>query len=243
MPREIRAVILDLDGTLIDSTDAIVASMTHAFAADGARPPTRDAVIGTISLPLEHQLAALDPERVTERVVLYRAHYAETAAEITTLMPGALDFLEMCRDAALGLGFATSKRRTAAEALLAHLNVLQHFESRVGPEDVERPKPAPDPLLLAAEQLGVRPSDCVYIGDSPIDSAAARAAGMPCVLVATGYVDAPTLRQEGSPVYPGLPEVAAWFRRLSADGEAAGVNSAKSVQHGKFRRRGHGRLH
>jgi 2-phosphoglycolate phosphatase len=208
----LRAIILDLDGTLIDSTDAIVASMTHAFAADGATPPTREAIIGTISLPLERQIAALDPQRLDERVALYRAHYAETAAAITTLLPGVLEFLALCRGAGVGLGFATSKRRTAAEALLEHLNVLEYFASRVGPEDVKNPKPAPDPLLLAAEQLGVQTADCVYVGDSPIDAAAARAAGMPCVLVTTGYVDAAALKPEGFPVYTGLADAGAWLR-------------------------------
>lgn len=211
-PRHIRAVILDLDGTLIDSTDAIVASMMHAFAASGAMSPTREAIIGTISLPLERQLAVLDPERVDERVALYRAHYAETAAIATTLMQGALELLECCRESGVGLGFATSKSRPAAEALLEHLNVLHCFASRIGPEDVRNPKPAADPLLLAAEQLGIESSECVYIGDSPIDAAAARAAGMPCMLVATGYVDAATLERERFPVYPGLPEAGAWLR-------------------------------
>ena len=210
--RRIRAVILDLDGTLIDSTDAIVASMTHAFMADGATAPTREAIIATISLPLEQQLAALDPHRVEERVALYRTHYAQTANATTTLLPGALDVLTFCRDIGLGLGFATSKRRTAAEALLGHLNVLDYFGSRVGPEDVENPKPAADPLLLAADQLSVSPSECIYVGDSPLDAAAARAAGMPCLLVSTGYVEAVILEREGFPVLGGLSDTAAWLR-------------------------------
>ncbi|MEX2015356.1 MAG: HAD family hydrolase [Candidatus Hydrogenedentales bacterium] len=215
-PQMLRAVILDLDGTLIDSTEAIVNSITHAFNEIGVAPPSRPDILRTISLPLERQLAALEPSRAAELVPLYRAHYKQYAPAQTTLMPGAQELLALCRDANAGLGFATSKSKPAAELLLDHLNVLDYFAARIGPEDVPNPKPAADALLLAAEHLRVAPSETVYIGDAPLDAEAARAARMPCILVSTGYVDAATLKQEPFPVYNGLFDAAGWLSQRLA---------------------------
>jgi len=204
----VSAVCFDLDGTLIDSTDAIVASFFHTFDVFGLPHPPRDRIVDTIGHVLEDQFQLFtdrDPHECTE---VYRAHYGETCCERTTLLPGARELLERLQAAGLRLGFATSKRRCYAEQVLAHLEVLDYFSSRLGPDDVTQPKPDPEALFLAAEQLGVRPAEMVFVGDTHFDVLASRAAGVRCVCVTTGYATREALEAlDPEAVYDTLAEV------------------------------------
>ena len=153
----LEGVCFDLDGTLIDSTDAIVDSFRHAFNTLGENVPTRERIIETISVPLEEQfrlLAANDPDHAAD---VYRAHYNREAPAKTTLLPGAAAALSRLKASGMKLGIATSKRRSSAEPILEHLGVLAFFDVFVGPEDVENPKPHPESLLLVMDQLEVTP--------------------------------------------------------------------------------------
>lgn len=183
----VSAVCFDLDGTLIDSTDAIVASFFHTFDAMGLPRPPRDRIVDTIGHVLEDQFRLFtdrDPHACTK---VYRAHYGETCCERTTLLPGARELLERLEAAGLRLGFATSKRRCYAEQVLEHLGVLGRFSSRIGPDDVKRPKPDPEALLLAVKELETTPAEMVFVGDTHFDVLASQAAGVRCVCVTTGY--------------------------------------------------------
>ncbi len=205
----VEAVCFDLDGTLIDSTDAIVDSFQHAFATMGEALPKRERIVETISVPLEEQfglLSAKDPDRAAE---VYRAHYNVEAPEKTVLLPGARTVLTRLKDAGHRLAIATSKRRSSAEIILEHLGILTLFEACVGPEDVGFPKPHPESLRLIMQLLGVRPDSMVFIGDSPYDVEAAHAAGVPCLCVTTGYSSASELLScKPAGVFEGLEAVA-----------------------------------
>jgi 2-phosphoglycolate phosphatase len=182
-----KAVGFDLDGTLIDSTDAIVASFMHAFDALRRPSPPRDTIVSTISLPLEHQFRLLGVTNVTEAAAVYREHYVREAPATTRVLPGVREALERLHAAGIPMGVATSKKRSSAEVLLPHLGIAHYFACCIGPEDVARPKPDPEPILALAGRMGVAPADLLYVGDTALDVAAARAAGAACWAVTTGY--------------------------------------------------------
>lgn len=198
-----KAVIFDLDGTLIDSTEAIIGSMFHVFDTIGEPRPTRAAIIDSIGCPLREQLQVLTQYDVDECIGIYRPHYTETARAKTFLLEGARELLAWLREQGTPVGLATSKKREAAEMLLEYLGVLDHFAVRIGPDEVTYPKPHPEPLLKAAAAVGVAPEDAVYIGDMYFDVNAARAAGMPCIAVATGYCTHAELEALGPEVVLG----------------------------------------
>ena len=190
----IRAVAFDLDGTLIDSMDAIVDSVFYAFDQAGRQRPPRVVVTKTIGKPLEEKFAQLAPGCDVEQYVQwYRTHYKETAAEKTVLMPGTRELLAVLSKADIRIGFATAKKREMAEMLLAHLDVLSYFTCRIGPAEVTFPKPHPEAVLQCATQLGVPPEELAYVGDMQYDIEAAQRAGAISIAVSTGFVDRETL--------------------------------------------------
>ncbi len=205
----LEAVCFDLDGTLIDSTDAIVDSFQHAFATLGETVPERKRIVETISVPLEEQFRLLSAKHPVQAAEVYRAHYNVEAPEKTVLLPGARASLTRLKEAGLKLGIATSKRRSSAEIILEHLDVLSLFDACVGPEDVNHPKPHPESLHLVMQLLDIRPNAMVFIGDSSYDVEAAHAAGIPCFCVTTGYSEASELLSyKPAGVFEGLEAVA-----------------------------------
>jgi 2-phosphoglycolate phosphatase len=196
----ITAVTYDLDGTLIDSTDAIVHCFMRACDDLGLARPPREDVVGTIGHILEDQFRLLTEGDPVECAKVYREHYEEFCRPMTTLLPGARESLERVRQAGLRIGFASSKRRRFCELILEHLGVLDYFELRLGPDDVAHPKPHPEAVLKALEYFGVAPGEMFFIGDTHFDVMAARNAGVPCLCVATGYntrEELEALRPEG----------------------------------------------
>lgn len=193
------AVGFDLDGTLIDSTDAIVASFFHTFRTMNHTAPSREEIIGTISATLEEQFAMISKLDPKQAALVYREHYVRTAPSTTLLLPGVAESLAQLQTAGIRMGVATSKRRSSAEPILAYLNIARHFEACIGPEDVTHPKPHPEPLHALMRQMGVaRPAEFVYIGDTPYDAKAALAAEVPFIGVTTGYATREELADHGA---------------------------------------------
>lgn len=208
----LRAVCFDLDGTLIDSDESIVASFFYACDKLGIPRPDRKAIIGSIGYLLEDQIAQLTDYDPHKFATVYREYYGRVCCELTQLMPGAKEVLVTLRGAGLLLGFATSKRRYYAEQILQHLGILDFFEARVGGEDVEKPKPDPEPLIKVADSLGVNLNEMVLVGDTRFDVLAARNAGVKCLCVTLGYEDRSvleSLQPEG--IFDSLEAVGAYI--------------------------------
>lgn len=182
-------VLFDLDGTLIDSGPIIIASMRHASLTVLGREPDEDTVRAAIGGPgLAAQMRDLDPERVDELVATYRAHNEPLHATLQAF-GGMLELLPGLRRRGHRLGIVTAKRLRTAELALDRFPVLRETtEIVIGAEDTERHKPDPDPLLEALARLGARPGDAAYVGDSPFDIRAARAAGMLAIAVGWGGI-------------------------------------------------------
>jgi pyrophosphatase PpaX len=181
-------VLFDLDGTVIDSGAIILASMRHAVREVlGAEPPD-ELLMSTVGGPgLEAQMHALAPDRVEELVNVYRAHNEPLHDELVCC-DGIDEVLVRLKEEGHRLGIVTAKRRATADLAFARVPVGHLFETVVGGDETERHKPDPAPLLLAAERLEVEPGQCAYVGDSPFDIRAAKAAGMHAVAVTWGGI-------------------------------------------------------
>ena len=182
-------VLFDLDGTLIDSGPIIMASMRHASVTVLGREPDEEKVRAAIGGPgLVAQMRELDPERVDELVETYRAHNEPLHATLEAF-DGMLELLPRLRERGHRLGIVTAKRLRTVDLALDRFPILRETtEVVVGAEDTERHKPDPDPLLEALARLGAEPRDAAYVGDSPFDIRAGKAAGMLAVAVGWGGI-------------------------------------------------------
>lgn len=183
-----RVVLFDLDGTVIDSGWIILASMRHASREVLGREIADAELMQAVGGPgLEAQMRALDPERVDELVSVYRAHN-EPLHEELVCCPGMDRALERLRKEGCRLGIVTAKRRATVELAFDRVPLRHVFETIVGGDETDRHKPDPEPLLLAAGRMGATPAETVYVGDSPFDIRAAKAAGMGSVAVTWGRI-------------------------------------------------------
>jgi pyrophosphatase PpaX len=181
-------VLFDLDGTVIDSGAIILASMRHAAKEVLGEEPSDELLMAAVGGPgLEAQMHALAPDRVEELVTVYRQHNEPLHDELVCCS-GIDELLVRLKEEGRRLGIVTAKRR-ATVALAFNVLPLEHFfETVVGGDETKMHKPDPEPLLLAAERLDVTPKDCAYVGDSPFDVRAAKAADMFAVAVTWGGI-------------------------------------------------------
>jgi pyrophosphatase PpaX len=183
-------VLFDLDGTVIDSGAIILASMRHAAETVVGGEFSDAELMKAVGGPgLEAQMLALDPDRVDELVRIYRAHN-EPLHDTLECCAGMAAVLATLKDEGRRLGIVTAKRRLTVDLAFARLPIEQFFEVVVGGDETERHKPDPAPLLLALERLGAAAEDAAYVGDSPFDMQAARAAGLYAVGVSWGRIHA-----------------------------------------------------
>ena len=187
----LKAVLFDLDGTLLNTLDDLAASVAHAMRAMNLPPRTKDEVrlfVGNGARVLcEKCLGEGAAEaKVDELQALFQAHYREHLHDATAPYPGIMDMLAALRDRGVRRGVVSNKFSAASKAV-CDLYFGELIEVVVGEEKGVRRKPAPDTLLTAMERLGVRPSECAMVGDSPQDILAAKAAGCLAVGVTWGF--------------------------------------------------------
>jgi HAD superfamily hydrolase (TIGR01509 family) len=132
---------------------------------------------------LEHTVGRGDP---AANLAAYQAHHPSVLRRGTRLMPGAAEALRALHARGLLLGVCSNKPIDFTRELVAYLGVAEFLALLLGPEDVARPKPAPDMLLAALTRLGLAPADALYVGDMVVDIDTARGAGVRVWVVATG---------------------------------------------------------
>lgn len=184
-----RTVFFDLDGTLIDSAAMILASFRHATKTVLRREiPDRELLAAVGGPGLRAQMEALAPDRVDELVEVYSAHNVGLHPGLQAC-DGVLDLLEGLKREGRRLGIVTAKRRATLTLAFEVLPELERFfDVTIAAEDTERHKPHPQPLLAALERLDEDPGHAAYVGDSPFDVQAAKAAGMGAIAVTWGAI-------------------------------------------------------
>jgi len=181
-------VLFDLDGTVVDSGGIILASMRHATRTVLGREFPDEALMAAVGGPgLEQQMRMLGPEHVEELIRVYREHNEPLHEELRVCV-GMDDVLVALKEQGRKLGVVSAKRRRTVELAFASVEIGHLFDAVVGGDEHERQKPEPDLLLLALERLGAESAIAAYVGDSPFDMQAARAAGMHAVGVTWGGI-------------------------------------------------------
>jgi pyrophosphatase PpaX len=187
-PVRYETVLFDLDGTLIDSGAAILASFHHATQTVLGRRYEDDVIMASVGgHGIRRQMAAFDEDRVDDLIAAYRAHNAELYRDIR-LFPGIEAVLERLRGSGRTLGIVTVKSRVTVELTFELLPLREYFTVVVDGDDVTEHKPDPAALHVALERVGASARTAAYVGDSPFDLQAANAAGMGAIGVTWGGI-------------------------------------------------------
>jgi phosphoglycolate phosphatase len=196
-----KAVVFDLDGTLIDSRGDIVAAMNHALLATNRRPQTVTQIVravGNGARALCAQVAILpeeDPE-TDELLEHFLKYYDAHPLDFTRFYPGALEVLnDLSVMDDMRLGLCTNKPRETTHSVLAALGIADRFQAVVAGGDTLERKPDPAPLLLTSKLLDVDPQAVVMVGDGVQDVECARNAGAWSIAVESGFTAANKLLQ------------------------------------------------
>lgn len=200
------AALFDFDGTLVDTTELIYQSLRHASREVLGHEPPREILMANVGQPLPQQMAALvgketdsyaEPDGLVDELMSsYRTQNEVLHEDLIKEFPGVEESLARLREVGVKIAVVTSKRRASVEMAIETFpgldNVANHF---VTMEDTDEHKPKPAPLLKGLELLGDVPiAEAAYVGDSPHDVEAARAAGLTSVAVSWGAFTEESLR-------------------------------------------------
>jgi len=199
-----KALLFDLDGTLMDTAPDFFPTV-NTLREEHGLPPLADDIIRqqvsnggraltrlALDLPQVEGNLAGDEKFEAKRQRLLDL-YVEHIASKSDLFTGMIELLETCQQRSLPWGIVTNKPRLYTELLLARLAdrlpILTHCATVVCPDDVERTKPYPDPLFLAADQINIEAKSCWYLGDHIRDIEAGKAANMFTIATLYGYIE------------------------------------------------------
>lgn len=233
--RPVRAVLIDLDGTLVDTLPEIAAAI-NATLHDAGLPPIEAArvaeAIGEGSITLVERLVG--PGLSSRWLPVYLEHYRAYNGRMAQLYPNVREGLARMRADGLSIACVTNKPRELMQPLFETLGIADALDVLVGAGDTVERKPHPAPLLAACERLGMEPAVTVMIGDSENDALAGRAASITSLTVPYGYpgIAGPEGRPEAllergitCAIVPDLLAAATWIAERNAS--AVGSESAR----------------
>jgi HAD superfamily hydrolase (TIGR01509 family) len=189
-------VLLDIDGTLVDSNYFHALAWFRAFRREG-----HDALMSDL-----HRLVGMGADQLIERILghgdegiekAWQDEFADLRDEIVAT-PGARDLVRTIKERGATTVYATSGQQQDVDALRSVIGADEWIDEAVSSEEVDASKPAPDIFRLALDRASVQPADAVVIGDTVWDIEAAHACGVPCVVVTTGGISEDELRAAGA---------------------------------------------
>jgi phosphoglycolate phosphatase len=182
-----KIILFDLDGTIIDSTEAILEGFRVTFKKFNKSYPGDNAVKKLIGLPLEIMFFKLGiTENVEEYVNTYKMHYRKISTQKTKLLPTAKEAIEKASKFAR-LGIVTTKTARYSKELMEHFGLMDYFEVLIGREDVINPKPHPEPVLKALHLMNANKENAFMVGDTCLDILSAKEAGVMAIGVKWEY--------------------------------------------------------
>lgn len=219
-------ILFDLDGTLIDSTEAILESFAKAFEKFGVPKPCDELIKAEIGYPLDVMFPTLGvaEDEIMEYVKAYKEHYREISCLKTVLLPDAREAVLLAKKYAT-LGVVTTKTAKYSIELLEYMGLMEHFEVLVGREDVTYPKPHPEPILKALSKLQSDTKEYWMIGDTPMDILSAQSANIDSVAVTCGYGSLESLEKCTDNIYETALEAVKFITVSEAKGKKKGFSS------------------
>jgi phosphoglycolate phosphatase len=223
-PLRVKAVMIDLDGTLVDSIPDLAAAANGMLRELGYRELDVEVIRTFVGKGIPNLVAraltgSLDgqvPRELLERAMpVYERWYTEVNGRHSTIYPGVMEGLDALRAARFPLACVTNKSGRFTVPLLEYLGLAPYFTQIVAGDTLPQKKPDPAPLLHACREFDVAPRDMLFIGDSLNDSQAARAAGCPIFCVPYGYNEGRDVRElDVDAIVDSLAEAAKLVERL-----------------------------
>ncbi len=202
-------VIFDLDGTLLYTLEDLKNAVNYALRSKGFAEHGIEEMKSFFGNGIRVALQAAEPEAaeedIDELIRLFKAYYAEHCMDRTLPYDGIPELVAELKEKGYRMAIVSNKVDEAVKALAAHF-FGDTITVAIGNSEHVRRKPAPDTVFTALEELGVPVEDAVYVGDSEVDLATARAAGIPCITVLWGFRDKDLLIREGAACMVERPE-------------------------------------
>jgi phosphoglycolate phosphatase len=216
------AVVFDLDGTLVDTAPDLHAHLNEmladlgrpGFALDDVRPMIGDGARMMLRRGLEASGGMPDGVDLEALFAEFLRRYTARPQRFGAIFDGVEPVLQALGAAGVKLGVCTNKPQAPADRLLAELDLARHFPVVIGGDSLAVRKPDPGHLQAVLERLGARPGRAVLVGDSANDVSAAKATGVPCVLVSFGYTETPARDLGAARVIDHLSELSAVLASL-----------------------------
>lgn len=207
-------ILFDLDGTIIDSNEAIVSTFHHAFEVHRFTQPSDEAIEELIGYPLDIMFAQLgvQEDQVWNFVDTYKQRYRTIFKEKTSLLLGAKEaVIEASKFASLGI--VTTKTGEYSTILMEHLGLMHYFDVLIGREHVEDPKPSAEPILKALEHFNREDKEIWMIGDTKLDLLSAHNANINSIGVLSGYDDKTILKKYTKYIFDDVYEAILFLSR------------------------------
>ena len=187
----LKAVLFDLDGTLVDSEKDIAEASNFTREHYGLKKVPDSTIaryVGNgVLVLLEKSLETTDQGKIQEAYQIFQQHYRVHCADFTKPFPGTFELLDALKKKNVKMGVVSNKPQEFTDLVLKQLNLAPYFGVAFGPEATPNRKPHPEPLLTALEKLGARPPEAVMVGDSYVDIQAAQAVPMRVAALTHGY--------------------------------------------------------
>lgn len=205
-----KAIVFDLDGTLLDTLADLAASTNYALRSCGMPEHSIDDVRRFVGNGVRMLMTRAVPDgesnpRFDEAFSVFRQHYMQHCLDTTCPYPGIMDALAKLKEKGIMLAIVSNKMQAATEELRQHF-FSQYIDVAIGESAAIRKKPAPDTVNEALRLLGISHDEAIYVGDSDVDIDTARAAMMPCASVLWGFRDRQFLLNHGATRLLSSPE-------------------------------------
>jgi 2-phosphoglycolate phosphatase len=220
----IEAVLFDLDGTLADTAPDMARTVNAMRTKRGLSPVAAESVRAHVSKGARGMICSAfgmtteHPDFLPMREEFLDLYGRELCVD-TVLFPGMQEVLDAFGRDGIAWGVVTNKFERFARPILEALGVADRAGAIVGGDTCPRPKPFPDPLLFAAQQMNVAPENTLYVGDDERDVQAARAAGMAVIVAGYGYLgdDKPPTEWNSDGIVQSAREIGEWVRAQNAE--------------------------
>ncbi|MGN8645381.1 pyrophosphatase PpaX [Gracilibacillus sp. HCP3S3_G5_1] len=175
---KVETILFDLDGTLIDTNELIIASFTHTLEKYGDRRYTREEILDFIGPPLVDSFKKVNPQKIEEMMATYREHNYANHEKFVEAYPTVVETIKKLKKSGLQLAIVTTKLNDTAKLGLKITGMDQLFDVLIGLDDVDNAKPHPEPILKAIDELKANPMTTLMVGDNYHDIEAGHNAGV-----------------------------------------------------------------